>query len=71
MPIKFKPSQKVLLDRKSKKFTVQHFYMKTASTAELVKERRTEKSKRHSLLPEPFPNQNLTVGRLHTCLLSL
>ena len=38
MPIKFKPSQKVLLDRKSKKFTVQHFYMKTTSTTELVKE---------------------------------
>lgn len=38
MPIKFKPSQTVLVDRKSKKFTTQHFYMKTTSTTELVKE---------------------------------
>jgi len=38
MPIKFKPSQKVLLDRKARNSTVQHFYMKTTSTTELVKE---------------------------------
>jgi hypothetical protein len=38
MPIKFKPSQKVLLDRKSKKYSTQHFYMKATSTTELVKE---------------------------------
>jgi hypothetical protein len=38
MPIKLKPSQKVLLDRKAQKYSTQHFYMKTTSTTELVKE---------------------------------
>ncbi len=38
MPIKFKESQKVVIDRKSKKTKVVHFYMKNTPTAELLKE---------------------------------
>ena len=38
MPIKFKESQKVVIDRKSKKTKVVHFYMKNTPTDELVKE---------------------------------
>mgnify|MGYP003130388901 FL=1 len=38
MPVKFKESQKVVIDRKSKKTKVVHFYMKNTPTDELVKE---------------------------------
>lgn len=38
MPVKFKESQKVVMDRKSKKTKVVHFYMKNTPTEELVKE---------------------------------
>ena len=38
MPAKFKPSQKVLVDRVSKKFKTVHFYLKSTPTEELVKE---------------------------------
>ena len=38
MPAKFKPSQKVLVDRVSKKFKTVHFYLKSTPTAELLKE---------------------------------
>jgi len=35
MPTKFKPSQKLLVDRQSKKTKTVHFYMKTTPTKEL------------------------------------
>ena len=38
MPVKFKESQKIVIDRKSNKTKVIHFYMKSTSTDELVKE---------------------------------
>ena len=38
MPVKFKESQTIVVDRKSKKTQTVHYYMKNTSTAELVKE---------------------------------
>jgi hypothetical protein len=38
MPVKFKESQKVVVDRKTKKTKVVHFYLKNTPTAELVAE---------------------------------
>ena len=38
MPVKFKESQKIVIDRKSNKTKVVHFYMKSTNTDELVKE---------------------------------
>ena len=36
--MKFKPSTKVLIDRRSKKYRVEHHYMHTTSTDVLLKE---------------------------------
>ena len=38
MPAKFKESQKVVVDRKTKKTKIVHYYLKNTSTDELVKE---------------------------------
>lgn len=61
MPTKFKESQKVVVDRKSKKTKVVHFYMKNTPTEELVKELDRAVPKVQQKIRNELVKRNVTV----------
>lgn len=61
MPVKFKESQKVVVDRKSKKTKVVHFYMKNTPTEELVKELDRAVPKVQQKIRNELVRRNVTV----------